>query len=119
MNDKKLAQSLKLLHKTLKAAKVSPKDEVIFAATSKAFEVAFEYAWKTLKREADLAGYETYNPRDAIRAAAQLGLVKDPELWYRFLNARNLSIHDYIGLEDKDYLSIMTLFAAEIERINS
>jgi len=72
---RKLSRSLKLLRKTLRAAKASPQDEVIFAAASKAFEVAFEYAWKALKREADQAGYETYNPRDAVKTAQQLAAI--------------------------------------------
>jgi len=36
-----------------------------------------------------------FSPRDAIRTAAQLGLINDVELWFDFLDVRNNSSHIY------------------------
>jgi hypothetical protein len=53
--DPKLSNSLKLLSASLKALNSKKDDPVLFAATSKAFEITFEYTWKYLKRKADSA----------------------------------------------------------------
>ena len=100
MKDEKLKSALELLAAAIVEAKQKPKDRLRFAALAKTFEVAFEYGWKLLKRAADQAGLEVYSPRDAIKAGAQLGLIADIEVWNQFLNARNLSVHDYIGVDN-------------------
>ena len=103
MSDEKLRDAVALLAKALEVQRAQPKDGLAFAALAKSYEVAFEYAWKGFKREADAAGMEVYSPRDAIKAAAQLELIKDLETWNRFLNVRNLSVHDYIGISDQSF----------------
>ncbi|MBL7663234.1 nucleotidyltransferase substrate binding protein [bacterium] len=113
MKNKKLEESYSLLKNAQSFWKKDQSEPLAFAAATKAFEVFFEYAWKHFKQEADLAGYETYNPRDAIRAAAQMELIKDPDLWCRFLNARNLSVHDYIGIKDEDFADLMKQLVRE------
>ena len=86
---------------------------------AKAFESTFEYVWKAFKRQADEAGLETYSPRDALKAAAQLGTIADLDHWNRFLNARNLSVHDYIGMDDGDTVSLVQEFADEVRKLLS
>ena len=110
MSDAKLRESRELLRECIAALNLKPKDRLLSAATSKSFEVAFEYAWKALKRSADKAGMEVYSPRDAIKAAAQLNLIQDIKLWDSFLNARNLSVHDYVGISDRDFLPLVIDF---------
>ena len=51
-----------------------------------------------------------YGPRDSIKAAAQLGLIQDIQRWERFLHARNLSVHDYLGISDADFSDVMSDF---------
>ena len=117
--DAKLAESLHLLASSLKALKGKSDDVILFAATSKAFEISFEYAWKYLKRAADQAGLEVYSPRDAIKAAAQLGLISDIQLWDSFLNARNLSVHDYVGMKNTDFLPLIIQFEKAVRKLVS
>lgn len=117
MDDVKLGEAVSLLSKSLKALRQDPDDKVIFAAVSKTYEVAFEYIWKYFKRRADQAGMEIYSPRDALKAAAQLGLIDDLELWNNFLNARNLSVHDYIGIENEAFLPIIEKFEKAAKRV--
>jgi nucleotidyltransferase substrate binding protein (TIGR01987 family) len=117
MKDKKLFESLSLLGSAIGDHKKNPKNTVIFAGLSKAFEITFEYSWKYLKRAAESAGLEVYSPRDAIKAGAQLGLIDDLELWNSFINTRNLSVHDYIGLSDKQFFPLVIQFRDCIEKL--
>lgn len=117
MSNKKLDDSLKLLKKAIRRYRREPQDKFVFAGFSKCFEVAFEYIWKYLKSLASEAGMEVYSPRDSIKGAAQLGIVEDLELWNQFLNARNLSVHDYISIDDKDLVPLVERFLKEAGKI--
>lgn len=119
MRDNKLLESSDLFSQALAAWRKAPVDRLAFAGASKCFEVAFEYAWKWFKRQADDAGLEVYGPRDSIKAAAQLGLIQDVERWDRFLHARNLSVHDYLGISDADFLSAMTDFERALAELKA
>lgn len=117
MTDNKLADSSDIFAQALAALRRSPTDRLSFAGASKCFEVAFEYAWKWFKRQADDAGFEVYGPRDSIKAAAQLGLIQDIQRWERFLHARNLSVHDYLGISDADFLNVMGDFERALKEL--
>lgn len=110
MRDNKLVESSELFSQALAALRKAPTDRLAFAGASKCFEVAFEYAWKWFKRQADDAGFEVYGPRDSMKAAAQLGLIQDIQRWESFLHARNLSVHDYLGISDAEFLEAMSDF---------
>ena len=117
MNNQKLRQSFALLEAALCECKTEPENPLRFAALAKAFETTFEYMWKHFKREADQAGLEAYSPRDALRFAAQLQLIDDLETWNQFLNARNLSVHDYVGMDDAAILQLVRQFRDEVKRL--
>ncbi len=119
MNDDKLRQALTLLEAALDECDNEPENALRQAALAKTFESAFEYAWKFLKREADRAGLEAYSPRDALRFAVQLKVIDDLELWNQFLNARNLSVHDYVGMDDATILQLVRQFRDEVNRLIS
>lgn len=36
-----------------------------------------------------------YGPKNVIRTAAQMGLIKDLNTWFDFLKKRNLTVHTY------------------------
>ena len=116
MNDEKLHSAAKLLFAAWAECQEEPGNPLRYAALAKAFETTFEYVWKFFKREADGAGLEVYSPRDALKAAAQLRLISDLPLWNEFLNARNLSVHDYVGMDDEDYLEVVDRFCTEMQR---
>lgn len=119
MNDAKLSQAFELLEAALQELESEPENRLRLAALAKAFESTFEYVWKAFKRQADEAGLETYSPRDALKAAAQLGTIADLDHWNRFLNARNLSVHDYIGMDDGDTVSLVQEFTDEVRKLLS
>lgn len=115
--DKRLEQAILNLQTALKELDGASSPVVANAAVSKCFEVALEYAWKFFKRQAEDSGVEVFSPKDAVRAAAASRLVDDPELWIRFINNRNLSVHDYLGVDDKEYLNAVREFLAECNRL--
>ncbi len=62
------------------------------------FEYTYELAWKMIRRhlmiigspDAALLGW-----RELFREAGRLGLITDPELWFSFQKARNITSHNY------------------------
>lgn len=74
-----------------------------FLLITKAFEVLIEYGWKELKRRVEDEGLDAPSPKAAIRAAARLSMISEPEVWIRCLNARNDSVHNYYALPEKDF----------------
>jgi nucleotidyltransferase substrate binding protein (TIGR01987 family) len=115
--DKKLLESADLFSRALKALSDSPDDPLIFAGASKCYEVTFEYLWKWFKRQADASGFEVYGPRDSLKAAAQMGIIKDLDRWERFLHARNLSVHDYLGISDAEFTKVLKDFELVLKEV--
>jgi nucleotidyltransferase substrate binding protein (TIGR01987 family) len=73
--------------------------DLLRTATIKHFEVAYEVAWKTMRRWMAVAGdparIDQLTRRELFREAAGLGLIEDPNAWFGFLEARNASAHTY------------------------
>ena len=115
--DKKLEQAIENLDSALQEVGSRKSQVIVNAGVSKCFEVALEYAWKMFKHNAEESGLEAYSPKDAIRSAAASRLIDDPELWIKFINNRNLSVHDYLGIDDQDYLASIREFLAECKRL--
>lgn len=64
-------------------------------ATIQRFEFCFELCWKLMQAVVRFQGLEANSPRESIRAAAQIGLLDNPEVWLGYLEARNLVAHTY------------------------
>lgn len=69
-----------------------PKTSITRDASIQRFEFCIELAWKTSKK---ILGLSASAPKIVIRDMAQNGLISDPEEWFVFLEARNLSSHTY------------------------
>jgi uncharacterized protein YutE (UPF0331/DUF86 family) len=99
----KLRESLDHLREALRAYEKRRKaDPLPGLALTKAFEVAVEHGWRELKRRAEDEGLDVPSPKAAVRQAARLGLIGDPEKWMDLIDARNSSVHDYFGFEGDD-----------------
>ena len=67
------------------------------------FEIVYELCWKFMQRwikenrNADEAEAGR-SRKDLYRVAARLGLIKDPEHWFDYGDARNLSTHTYSSI---------------------
>jgi nucleotidyltransferase substrate binding protein (TIGR01987 family) len=68
------------------------KDSITRDASIQRFEFCVELAWKTAKK---VMGTASTAPKSVIREMAQSGFLDDPEEWFGFLEARNLSSHTY------------------------
>lgn len=77
------------------------------AGAIQAFEFSFELAWKTMKRVLEKRGIDVRSPRDCFREAALNKLITDPELWFLFIEKRNLSVHTY---KEENVESIIQIF---------
>jgi nucleotidyltransferase substrate binding protein (TIGR01987 family) len=114
----KFQKSIETLKQALKYEKKSLHDDVFAAAIAKCFESCFEYAWKILKQKVIEHGLEAYSPREAIKSAGQLGLINNVEAWLEFLEDRNLSVHDYIGVHEEEYLKTIKSFLQAVQKLN-
>ncbi len=115
--DEKFKKSVDALEHALSFLKQAQKDEFYFAGISKSFETCLEYAWKYLKKKVAEEGLEVFSPKEAIKLAGRIGLIDDVEKWLDFLQDRNLAVHDYLGVSDKDYLSTIQSFFQEAEKL--
>lgn len=84
-------QSLDRFSDILKAEKnVANRDSAI-----KRFELTFELAWKTLKMHVGAQGIVCRSPRECLKEAFTLGIVRDNPLWVQMIQDRNASVHTY------------------------
>ena len=64
------------------------------------FEYTFELCWKYMqkwigKNQNPNLSEPVYSRKELFRTAAQLGLIDDPNLWFGYHDARNISSHTY------------------------
>ena len=74
----------------------APENETQRMATIQAFELCFEPAWKYLKSLVEEDAGMVSSPKAIFREAAKHGFIDNPEAWFEFLKARNLTVHTYI-----------------------
>lgn len=93
------------------------KDDLDRAGIIQYFEFCFELSWKTLKKILSFKGELVSNlgPRDVFRVSAKYNLIRDPELWFEFLEYRNLSSHTYKETTAKYVFSQLDGFKLELD----
>lgn len=64
-------------------------------ATIQRFEFTFELAWKTIQEYIRDQGFDCKSPKSCFRTAAEIDLIRDLEIWFEYLKARNLVAHTY------------------------
>lgn len=82
------------------------KTELHFLTLAKTFETVVEYAWRELKRLVEDQGLEAPAPKMAVKEAARLKYITEPELWLDCIDARNNSVHDYFGISEPEYYEL-------------
>lgn len=112
-----LKKSVADLEHALEFAENAEEDRFYFSGISKSFETCMEYAWKYFKRMAVDEGVEVFSPKEAIRVAGGLKIIDDVEKWLDFLEDRNLSVHDYLGVSEEDYLKTIRKFLIEAKKV--
>jgi nucleotidyltransferase substrate binding protein (TIGR01987 family) len=94
---------------SLEEALSLPKTDIVRDASIQRFEFCVELAWKTSRK---VMGTQTSAPKQVIREMAQNGFIDNIELWFDFLENRNLSSHTYDQvLAEKVFASAQKFFA--------
>lgn len=95
-------------------------DKFILSGTVQMFNLSFDLAWKVMKdiitEYHGALEYPTGSPRETLRMANSVGLIKD-DTWLEMLKARNNFAHDYDGqLACKYFEKITTTYEELLER---
>ena len=80
-----------------------------------AFSYCFELGWRMMQQLLEERGKITYSPRETFKLAASEGIIEDPELWFEFLDKRNLATQTYQENELETILSMLPKFSMEIK----
>ena len=115
-----LIKDLKKANQQLKKAiKLSP-TRIHKDASIQRFEFTFELAWKTMQeyiRDQGLDCKSPKNPKNCIREGARLEIIDNPEVWFEFLDRRNLIAHTYNEkMADKVYKKALK-FPREVDKL--
>lgn len=86
------------------------------AGTIQAFEFCYELAWKIMKRILAYRGIQMASPREVFRAAALEKLIDDPEIWFAFIQQKNLTVHVYNQELADNLFSQLPHFSRELNR---
>jgi nucleotidyltransferase substrate binding protein (TIGR01987 family) len=84
---------------------------------AQAFEFCYELCWKMMKRVLEVQGLTAGSPKDAFRKAVHVELIDDPEIWFGFLDARNLTVHTYNEESLEKLVSSFDTFSREMNRL--
>lgn len=98
-NENRWYQRLHNLNKAFKrlddACRQPTYNELEVAGLVQTYEFTFELAWKTLKDKLMFEGYDVNSPRETIKKAFEMNLLRDVDQWLEALESRNLFSHTY------------------------
>jgi len=110
-----LARAIASLRRGVDRSRLEPDDEEVRDAVIQRFEYTYELCWRMLKRqieresatpvEVDRLGF-----RDLMRVGAERGYIADPERWFRYREARNVTSHTYDEAKAKVVYRTATTF---------
>jgi len=96
-------QSLQKAIKLLEAVNTD-EEELLRDGCIQRFEYTFELCWKTLKKVLSYRGIYASSPREIFRLSAKESLIGDPNIWFSFLEKRNMTTHIYeAGVAEEVY----------------
>lgn len=91
----KLAELQKALAR-LREALALEKTDIVRDSVIQRFEFTVELSWKVLQKFLLASGFsDPMTPKNAIRAAARIQVISDPEMWIYFIDQRNIASHTY------------------------
>lgn len=88
-------RAFKQLGNAVEVHTLQPDNELIQMALVKAFEMAFELAWKTMKDYLRYNGIDVKLPREVIKQASANDIVANGQLWIDMLENRDTMAHVY------------------------
>jgi nucleotidyltransferase substrate binding protein (TIGR01987 family) len=82
------------------------------------FETSFELSWKLMKDYLEAQEFSVKSPRETIKQAYQIGLIKDGHIWIDALSDRNLTVHTYDeALAKKMVQDIMNIYFPKLKEL--
>lgn len=107
--------NLKKAFAQLSNALIIAKSELERAGTIQCFEFSYELAWKTARKILIALGKDAANnPRMVFRDAAQNNLINDPEIWFKFIEYRNQTVHIYNEDVANEIFNMLPTFRNEL-----
>lgn len=97
-----LVKATERLVEAITRVQAEPEDDLLRSGLIQTFEFAIELSWKFLKSSLEAENYVVKTPREAIRLAANAGLIDDGRGWLMALDSRNLTSHIYDDKLAKD-----------------
>lgn len=103
---------------------LTTQDEELRDAVIQRFEYTLELTWKTLRRALreiviDSAEVEELTKRQIFRLAAEKGFISNPENWFEYVEARNLTSHTYNEETAVQVANLMGRFIADMSEVLS
>ena len=87
---------LKVLKRVIEEYKSTDRRETTEIALVHTFQLAFELAWKLLKKYEEEQGIILNSPKEVIREAFNLGIIDNSDnVWFKMLEGRNIGAHQY------------------------
>lgn len=96
------------------------KTPVVRDAAIQRFEYTYELCWKFLRRWLELEGHPEvarFPLKELFRLGAERGLVADPEAWFRYQQARNLTVHTYDEARAEAVYRVLGDFLVDADRL--
>lgn len=117
-----LEKSLGVIHSEAQMGHLSIEvQETLKAGVIQTFEVAYEQAWKMMKRWIENNVGQTQvdgvSRRELFRLSAESRLIEDVDLWMLFHQARNETSHTYDGDLVEDVLEVSGQFLVEVKKL--
>lgn len=110
--------SFEPLKKTLasleSALTAPPKNDLERDGVIQRFEYSFELSWKAIRTLLIALGRSEVSgsPKPLFREAASEGLLPDSAVWFRFLEARNQTVHSYNSMTAEEVYQAAKAFPA-------
>lgn len=113
-----LDKAIVSLNRALARAVPDASDEELRDACIQRFEYTFELCWKMLKRrlEIDVANsteVDSYSKRQLFRVGGERGYIQNVDVWFDYLEKRNLTVHTYDPEQARDVASVIPAFAVD------
>lgn len=94
-----LRKAVSSLNRAVERSQKDPEDKEVRDAVIQRFGYAFELSWKFMRRwiklNRDPADADPRTMKDLFRETARVGLIRNPEPWFEYAEARNLTSHSY------------------------
>lgn len=95
-----------------------PKTPIVRDSAIQRFAYSYELAVKMLKRvleqtESAKISVDELGFKDLIRLGAEKGFIADPEAWFRYREARNITSHAYDEKKAESIYAVLPQFATD------